>query len=62
MMWTPKGKRIVRPSIAECHGLGLGLGFGFGGGASAVPHKPSRICTASGSPGTWLQTRSLTGN
>lgn len=34
MLWTPKGNRIVKPSLAECHGLGLGLGFG-GGGASA---------------------------
>jgi hypothetical protein len=36
MIWTSKGKRIVRPSMAECSGLGLGVGFG--GGGTAINH------------------------
>lgn len=38
MMWTPRQKRIVRPTAVECSGLGLGLGFG--GGGVAAPAAP----------------------
>jgi len=41
MIWTPKQKRIVRPSMAECQGLGLGLGFG--GGASTSVFDPATL-------------------
>lgn len=39
-IWTPKGKRIVKPTLAECAGLGLGLGFG-GGGAAVSAYSPA---------------------
>ncbi len=48
MIWTPKGRRIVRPSMSECAGLGLGLGFGGGGAAAAF--SPTSI---SGIAGWW---------
>lgn len=42
MIWTPKQKRIIRPTMLACAGLGLGLGFGGGGSASA-PFDPYSI-------------------
>lgn len=41
-IWTPKGRRIVKPSIAECAGLGLGLGFG-GGGVTTAAFSPISV-------------------
>ena len=40
MIWTPKQKRIVRPSPVECSALGLRLGFGGGSALLGDPMAP----------------------
>lgn len=43
MLWTPRQKRIARPTPTECNGLGLGLGFGGGGGPVSGVIDPASL-------------------
>lgn len=54
MIWTPKGKRIVKPSMAECMAVGLDAGLGAlgvgGRGHAPAAFVPTAI---SGLAGWW---------
>lgn len=43
-LWTPKGRRIVKPSVAECRVFGHGLAIGMGARLSPA-YSPATIAT-----------------